>query len=78
MGAALYHLGRPQEALQSFERALALDPDRVVARTAVRRAQASSAAVAIYDFSPRPPTKRADVTTSAERRAEAGKWSILP
>ena len=27
VGAALLHLGRPQEALQSIERALALDPD---------------------------------------------------
>ena len=32
-GAALYHLGRPQEALQSIERALALDPDLEIART---------------------------------------------
>ena len=33
VGAALYHLDRPQEALQSVERALALDPDLEVART---------------------------------------------
>ena len=32
-GAALYHLGRPREALQSIERALALDPDLELART---------------------------------------------
>ena len=32
-GAALYHLDRPQEALQSIERALALDPDLQIART---------------------------------------------
>ena len=31
-GAALLHLGRPQEALQSIERALALDPDLETAR----------------------------------------------
>ena len=31
-GAALYHLDRPQEALQSIERALALDPDLEIAR----------------------------------------------
>ena len=31
--ATLYHLRRPEEALQSIERALALDPDREVART---------------------------------------------
>lgn len=35
LGAALYHLGRLQEALQSFERALTLDPDLEVARTAL-------------------------------------------
>ena len=35
VGAALYHLGRLQEALQSFERALALDPDLEVARTSL-------------------------------------------
>ena len=33
VGATLYHLGRPEEALQSIERALALDPDLEVART---------------------------------------------
>ncbi len=32
-GAALYHLDRPQEALQSIERALTLDPDLEIART---------------------------------------------
>ena len=31
-GAALLHLGRPQEALQSIERALAMDPDLEIAR----------------------------------------------
>ena len=33
VGAALLRLGRPQEALQSIERALALDPDLETART---------------------------------------------
>ena len=33
VGAALYHLDRPQEALQSIERALALDPYLEMART---------------------------------------------
>lgn len=33
VGAILYHLGRPEEALLSIERALALDPDLEVART---------------------------------------------
>ena len=33
VGAALYHLDRPQEALPSIERALALDPDLEIART---------------------------------------------
>ena len=33
VGATLYHLGRPEEARQSIERALALDPDLKVART---------------------------------------------
>ena len=33
VGAALLHLRRPQEALQSIERALALDPDLEIART---------------------------------------------
>ena len=33
VGAALLRLGRPQEALQSIERALALDPDLEMART---------------------------------------------
>ena len=32
VGAALLRLGRPQEALQSIERALALDPDLEIAR----------------------------------------------
>ena len=32
LGAALYHLGRPEEALRSIERALALDPDLAIAR----------------------------------------------
>ena len=35
VGAALYHLGRLHEALQSFERALALEPDLEAARTAL-------------------------------------------
>ena len=33
LGATLYYLGRPEEALQSFERALALDPELETART---------------------------------------------
>ena len=35
LGATLYHLGRPDEALRSFERALALDPDLRMARRGV-------------------------------------------
>ncbi len=35
LGATLYHLGRPAEALRSFERALALDPDLRMARRGV-------------------------------------------
>ena len=34
-GATLYHLGRPEEALRSFERAAALDPESETARTRV-------------------------------------------
>ena len=33
LGAVLYNMGRPEEALASLERALALDPDLEVART---------------------------------------------
>ena len=33
MGTALYHLGRPDEALDALERALALDPAREDVRT---------------------------------------------
>ena len=33
VGATLYHLGRSQEALRSFERALTLDPDLKIDRT---------------------------------------------
>ena len=35
LGATLYHLGRPEEALRSFERALSLDPDLESARAVV-------------------------------------------
>ena len=36
VGATLYYLGRSEDALRSFERALALDPDLEAARTGVR------------------------------------------
>ena len=36
LGATLYYLGRSQDALRSFERALALDPDLETARAGVR------------------------------------------
>ncbi|MCY4374761.1 MAG: tetratricopeptide repeat protein, partial [Spirochaetaceae bacterium] len=36
VGATLYHLGRSEDALRSFERALALDPDLEAARAGVR------------------------------------------
>lgn len=39
MGAVLYHLGRAEEALRSFERALALKPDLATARTGLREAR---------------------------------------
>ena len=37
IGAALYHLGRPEEALRSIERALALNPDLETARTSLEQ-----------------------------------------
>ena len=40
-GAALYHLGRVDAALQSFERALALDPALETARSAIERIRAA-------------------------------------
>ena len=36
LGATLYYLGRREEALRSFERALALDPDLEAARAGVQ------------------------------------------
>ena len=37
LGATLYHLGRPDEALRSFERSLSLDPHLQAARNGVAR-----------------------------------------
>ena len=39
LGATLYHLGRPQEAMRSFERAVVLDPDLEIARTGLEEAR---------------------------------------
>ena len=39
LGAALYYLGRPDDALRSFERALALDPSLKTARTGLEQAR---------------------------------------
>ena len=36
LGATLYYLGRSEDALRSFERALSLDPDLETARAGVR------------------------------------------
>ena len=36
LAATLYHLGRPAEALRSFERALSLNPDLQIARTGAK------------------------------------------
>ena len=36
LAATLYHLGRPAEALRSFEQALSLDPDLQMARTGAK------------------------------------------
>ena len=41
IGVALYHLGRPSEALASFQRALALDPDLESARSNLEQVQKS-------------------------------------
>ena len=41
LGATLYHLGRPDEAIGSLERALSLDPDLETARTALESIRAS-------------------------------------
>ena len=37
LAAALYYLGRREEAIRGFERALALDPDLTTARTALKQ-----------------------------------------
>jgi len=37
VGVALYNLGKPEEALESLERALSLDPDLEIARTGVEK-----------------------------------------
>ena len=39
LGATLYYLGRPKEALRSFERALALDPNLTATRTGLEKAR---------------------------------------
>jgi len=44
LGAALYHLGRPGDALRGFERALALDPSLKTARTGLQQARQASEA----------------------------------
>ena len=42
LGATLYYLGRPEDALRSFERALSLDPGLEIARSSLERLKRSS------------------------------------